>query len=298
VAPMQNTAVEVRWYTDPVCSWSWGAEPAVRRLFHEFGEGLSHVWIMGGLARAYGVKYRDSEGSIGSGLGCFGDLMSHWLDASQATGMPCDPRIWTENPISSSYPVCMAVKAAAEQGPEAAYSYLRRVREGLMVERRKLDHAESLVAQAGPAGLDIDRFKIDLGSHAITEAFGADLEEAREIPAESRAAGQVRTTEGKERISFPSAVFIAADGSRRGVWGPNPYEAYAEAALAAGAARVTEEPLEPQAALERFGRAATRELVELSGRPGPVIEAELWQLAKEWELRPIPALTGTLWEKA
>ena len=31
-----------------------------------------------------------------------------------------------------------------------------------MVERRKLDHAEALVGEAGPAGLDVDRFRIDL----------------------------------------------------------------------------------------------------------------------------------------
>lgn len=290
--------VEVRWYTDPACPWSWGAEPAVRKLMHEFGDRLSPVWVMGGLARQYGDSYRDSEGAIGSGLGCFGDLMSHWLDAAQVTGMPCDPRLWTVNPIFSTYPVCMAVEAASEQGPEATYSYLRRVREGLMVERRKLDHADALIAQAGPAGLDVGRFKIDLGSHAITEAFGRDLEEVRDVPAEARVAGQVRRTEGKERISFPSALFVAEDGSSKGIWGPSPYQAYAEAALAAGASRITEEPLEPIAAIERFGSAATRELVELSGRPAPLIEAELWGLAKDWKLRPLPALTGTLWERA
>jgi hypothetical protein len=32
------------------------------------------------------------------------------------------------------------------------------------------------------------------------------------------------------------------------------------------------------------------------GRPRPVIEAELWGLAREWRLRPVRVLTGTLWE--
>jgi hypothetical protein len=27
-----------------------------------------------------------------------------------------------------------------------------------------------------------------------------------------------------------------------------------------------------------------------------VVEAELWELAREWKLKPIGALTGTLWE--
>jgi hypothetical protein len=59
-----------------------------------------------------------------------------------------------------------------------------------------------------------------------------------------------------------------------------------------------EAPLEPEAAVERFGRVATREVEALAERPRPLVEAELWALAKEWKLKPVPALTGTLWERA
>ena len=149
--------------------------------------------------------------------------------------MPIDPRLWTQNPIGSTYPACQAVKAAAEQGPEAAYRYLRRLREGLMTERKKLDHVEALVGEAGPAGLDVERFRIDLDSNAITEAFAADLDEVRNPPAEAREAGKVRATERHERVSFPSAVFVGEEDAGTGVWGWQPYEAYREAALAAGA---------------------------------------------------------------
>ena len=93
--------------------------------------------------------------------------------------MPIDPRLWTEGPIRSTYPACMAVKAAAEQGADAAARYLRALREGLMCMRRKLDAPEALVEEARAAGLDVQRFRIDLGSHAIVEAFGADLDEPR-----------------------------------------------------------------------------------------------------------------------
>src|SRR6266496_3790839 len=167
--------VEVRYYSDPACSWSWGAEPKLRRLMWEFGDELRFVWVMGGLARQYGPDYRDEEGGIGSGPDCFADLMAHWLDVGAETGMPIDARLWSRNPIATTYPACQAVKAAAEQGSEAAYRYLRRLREGLMTERKKLDHAEALIGEAGAAGLDVARFRIELGSNAITEAFAADL---------------------------------------------------------------------------------------------------------------------------
>ncbi|MGE5857357.1 MAG: DsbA family oxidoreductase [Solirubrobacterales bacterium] len=289
--------VQVRFYTDPACPWSWAAEPALRRLMWEFEGDLEFAWVMGGLARRYGREYRDEEGGIGNGPNCFADLISHWLEVAANGLMPTDPRVWTESPLTSTYPACQAVKAAAEQGWEAAYRYLRGLREGIMFERRKLDHADALIAAAGPARIDRDRFEVDLRSHAITEAFGGDLDEVRNPPEEAREAGAVRRTEGHERLSFPSALFTGEDGSRRGVWGgARSHPALREAALAAGARQVNEGALGPVEAVRRFGRCATRELEILAEKPLPVLEAELWALARDWKLRPVRALTGVLWE--
>lgn len=289
--------VQVRFYTDPACPWSWAAEPALRRLMWEFEGDLEFAWVMGGLARRYGREYRDEEGGIGNGPNCFADLISHWLEVAANGLMPTDPRVWTESPLTSTYPACQAVKAAAEQGWEAAYRYLRGLREGIMFERRKLDHADALIAAAGPARIDRDRFEVDLRSHAITEAFGGDLDEVRNPPEEAREAGAVRRTEGHERLSFPSALFTGEDGSRRGVWGgARSHPALREAALAAGARQVNEGALGPVEAVRRFGRCATRELEILAEKPLPVLEAELWALARDWKLRPVRGLTGVLWE--
>jgi putative protein-disulfide isomerase len=259
---------EVRYYTDPACPWSWANEPQVRRLMWEFDDGLRFTWVMGGLAREYGLDSTTER-------------IVEWLGVAAESGMPIDPRLWSESPIASTYPACQGVEAAIEQGPEAAYSYLRRLREGLVTERRKLDHTDALVAAAGEAGLDIERFRIDLSSNAITEAFAADLEE-------------VRTDE----IALPSATFVGEDGSRHTVPGPAPDGAYRAAALAAGAEPAIERRPEPIEVVERFGRAATKEIEVLTDRPRPVVEAELWSLARDWRLRPIPVLNGTLWEAA
>jgi hypothetical protein len=43
---------------------------------------------------------------------------------------------------------------------------------------------------------------------------------------------------------------------------------------------------------------ATLEVQEVCGLPGPRAHAELWRLAAEWQVRPVPALTGYLWELA
>lgn len=293
-------AIPMQWVSDPICAWSWGSEPKLRRLLVEFGGALEPEWVLGGLARSYGPSYRDEEGNIGAGEGCFSDLISHWLDVATETGMPIDPRVWTRAKPTSSYPACQAAIAACEQGTEPGYRYLRRLREGLVAGCKRLDHADALIAEAGPAGLDVDRFSIDLRSHAIVESFAAHLDLVRDVPEEAREAGKTKVTEGNERVSFPTAWFTSADGVRHGVYGWQPYERYRDAALAAGAepAGTEDGRLEPLEAIERFGRCATREIEELTGRPRPLVEAELWNLARDWRLKPVPALTGTMWEKA
>jgi predicted DsbA family dithiol-disulfide isomerase len=250
--------VRLRYHTDPACPESWAAEPVLRRLNVEFGADLSITYVMGGLAREYEAPYEAR--------------VMEWLDHADRSGMPFDPRLWTEGPIRSSYPACMAVKAAAEQGPEAAGRYLRALREGLMCMRRKLDAKEALVEEARGAGLDAGRFRIDLESNAIVEAFGEDLEatrsHARELP-----------------------FFVVGD------------EAIAAAdlrpVLERAGARPTGEPRpDVLEALARFGRMATAEVEAVCDLPGPRAGAELWRLAAEWRVRPVRVLTGMLWELA
>jgi putative protein-disulfide isomerase len=252
-------AVRVQYFTDPACPWAWGMEPKVRRLIVEFGDTLSWTYVMGGLAREFDDRP--------------GDRVSEWLRAADETGMPFDPLLWTEGPISSTYPACMAVKAAFEQSSDGAY--LRALREGLMCFRRKLDTTEALVEEARRVKLDVERFRIDLGSHATVEAFGADLEATRAEP-----------------WSLPTLVF---DGSSA-ISGFRPYEEYREAALAAGATAAGGDPPGVLDAVKRFGRLATAEVVEVCDLPLPRVGAELWRLAADWKLRPVRVLTGYLWE--
>ena len=251
---------------------------------------------MGGLARDYTKGHEDPEAGIGGARGVYPGLVAHWLDVADEGRMPIDPRLWLEGPIVSTYPACMAVKAAAEQAEDGGYRYLRLLREGLLCFRRKLDTTEALVEEARRARLDVERFRIGLASHAIVEAFGADLEEARNPPEEARQAGQVKSTGGPERIAFPSAVFVGEDGSRHGVFGYRPYDEYRTAALAAGAAAFDADPPSIVDALRRFGRMATLEVEAVCGLPGPRAAAELWRMASEWQVKPVRVLTGYLWE--
>jgi putative protein-disulfide isomerase len=291
--------IRVRFITDPACPCSWGVEPAVRKLMVEFGEELQWTWVMGGLARSYDQGYADDTVGIGGPAGPFPGLVNQWLTVAGESRMPLDPRLWSEGPIGSTYPACMAAKAAAEQGPGAAYAYLRAVREGLMCFRRKLDTTEALVEEARRARLDVERFRRDLASHAIVEAFGADLEEARAVPEAARAEGEVRELGGgRERVSFPSVIFVTEDGARHGAFGRGSYDDYRAAAEAAGARRSGNEPPSILEALRRFGSMAAAEVEAVCDLPEPRAAAELWRLATEWRVRPTRVLTGYLWEAA
>jgi predicted DsbA family dithiol-disulfide isomerase len=250
--------VRLRYHTDPACPESWAAEPVLRRLIVEFGADLSITYVMGGLAREYEAPYESR--------------VMEWLDQADRSGMPFDPRLWTEGPIRSSYPACMAVKAAAEQGPEAAGRYLRALREGLMCMRRKLDAKEALVEEARGVGLDAGRFRIDLESNAIVEAFAEDLEATRSH---------------KRELPF----FVVGDEAI--------VAAELRAALERAGARPNGEPRpDVLEALGRFGRMATAEVEAVCDLPGPRAGAKLWHLAAEWRVRPVRVLTGMLWELA
>jgi putative protein-disulfide isomerase len=253
-------AVHVTYYTDPASPASWAAEPALRRVLARFGEGVSISYVMGGLARRIDDPLR---------------ILRQVLDVAAASAMPVDPRLWLEHPPASSYPVCLAVKAAAEQELDAAY--LRRAREGLMCERRKLDNADALVDLARSVdGIDVARFAIDLASNAIVESFGADLERTREAVGEG---GRLPFLEVEGVAGLHDVADLAPLLERAG-------------ATPAGA------PPDVEAALRRFGRMATPEVAAVCELPGPLAAARLWQLAVEWKVRPQPAVTGELWQAA
>ncbi len=233
----------LRWFSDPACPASWAAEPVLRRLRVDSPD-LEVTHVMGGLAREFGDP-----------------PLIEWLRAAEA-GMPVDPLIWTEGPLKSSYPACMAVKAAQEQGASPADRFLRALREGIFCHRRKLDTSEALVEEARRAGLDVERFRVDLGSHAIVEAFGADLDRTRE----------------HER-PLPFATFDDGEpGDLPAPAGPG--------------------PLAIEEAFACFGTLALPEIELLCPLPGPLAATQVWRLAAEWKVKPVPVLAGHLFEVA
>jgi putative protein-disulfide isomerase len=241
--------VRASYYTDPADPWSWALEPAVRRLQWEFGASVPITYVMGGLAR----EIVDPPA-----------VARAWLDASARSGMPVDVRLWLDGAPASTYPACLAVKAASEQASELAARYLRRLREGFAVRGRKLDTTEALVEEArSTPGLDVERFRIDLASNAIVELFGADLDRLR-----------------SRELSVPALAI-----GERVLQGFFTWDELRDAALAAGAEPADGAPPAVEDALRRFGSLAPAEVAAVCSLPGPRAPAELWSLAAEWRVR-------------
>ena len=278
--------ISIAYHTDPACPWSWALEPVVRKLMVDFGERLEWTFVMGGLYR-----------SVAGEPAVRADRIEEWLRVSEATQAPLDPLLWVEGPLASTYPACMAVKAAAEQADDRGYRYLRRLREAIMCERRKVDQPEALIEEGRAAGLDVERFRIDLRSNAITETFAADLERTEALAArvDAPAGGASR---GAGDAPLPTLVFRGDGGEERLIAGHQPLDAYRGALLECGASAEQSAPLGVEDAVARFGRVTTREIEVLCELPGPRASAELFRLSEQWRLRPLRRLTGYLWEAA
>jgi len=259
VADVPEIAATV--FTDPYCPWSWAAEPQLRRLQVEFGDQLRFTFVIVGLRRQ--IEARDAAA-----------LALETVDAAAESGMPADPRVFMRNVPSSTHPAGLAISAVADQADPARF--IRRLREAILLEGRRMDNAPALLdAARETGGLDLGRLEVDFGSAAILERFAADLERGRGVTTPAIALGE------GERIE-----------------GFGPYERVRQAVVAAGAEPSKDGFPDVEAALRRFGSMTTAEVAAACDLLGPRTPAELWKLALEWRVKPRRVPGGELWEAA
>ena len=260
---MPEPVVKATYYTDPFCPWCWATEPAVRRLQSEFDVELE--FVIAGLAREVDAEFAQHE-------------VEQTLEAAAASGQPADARVWLHDPPRSSYPAGIAFHAVAEHGDPAPF--LRRVREAVYLERRRMDSADSLLEAIREAGGP----QVDLSSDAHLERFAADLERARTIPEEHKSP--------KGRAPLPTLaigdVWVAGDWE---------WEKWGAAAEQAGAQPLGELP-DVEGAVRRFGSITTAEVATVTGLPAPRAAADLWRLAMEHRVTARRVPGGELWSPA
>ncbi|MDW6021543.1 DsbA family protein [Mesorhizobium sp. BAC0120] len=173
-------ALEISYFTDPLCCWSWGFEPQLRRLRYAFAGRIALRLRMGGMIGDWN-GFSDPLNDIHRPA----QMGPLWIQAGTITGMAAEPTVWVHDAPASSWPSCLAVKAAGLQLPAAADLYLRRVREAVMIQGRNvarhdvlIDIAQSL-AQERPDLIDAELFERDFAGREARTALEEDVREAR-----------------------------------------------------------------------------------------------------------------------
>jgi predicted DsbA family dithiol-disulfide isomerase len=168
--------VDIAFYTDPLCCWSYAMDIQLQKLVNEYGEKMTVRHCMGGMIPDWN-NYNDEVNAVTRPI----QMGPVWMEASHRSGVYMYDRIWKEDPPASSYPACIAVKCAGLQSENFEYEYLRLVRKAVMKHGKNIARNSVLfeVAESMPVPFDAKQFREDLLSGAGKPAFHKDLEEVR-----------------------------------------------------------------------------------------------------------------------
>jgi len=161
--------IEIVHFADPWCWWSWGLEPILQRLREVYGDNVEVTYKMGGefetLAEWMRENGVDERGTV------------DWiLESIALIKMPVRPDYYFRSKVESSFPACRAFKAAELQSRELAAKYFRRMMEAFGLECLPATE-DTLVKLAAEVGLDKDRFRKEIHSDAVKDAFERDRQE-------------------------------------------------------------------------------------------------------------------------
>jgi len=268
-----HAPVEVVEYTDPLCPWSWGAEPVLRRLRAALAERVR--W-----RRVFAVLFDHDDDPPPDPAAETAWYARYVADVAAHTGAPRPERL--SRVAASSWPSSLVAKAAELQGGEVADRALRRLRETVFALGEPADTAASaLAAVRGTPGLDPGRLAADADSPKVLRAVRADRAEARRpVPEVHRVRGgsphpgaAKETAAGELRYALPT-LLVRAPGGYRAVPGWRTYEEYAAAVddLFPGLLRPYRR-LSPDAALERYRSLTGPERLLLADGPWPPPDA-------------------------
>jgi len=174
----QADRLHIVYYTDPLCCWSWAFEPQWRRLQYELEGILQCRYCMTGMIPSWD-NYQDALHSVSRPI----QMGPVWMHAGSVSGMPIQHRIWMEDPPSSSYLACIAVKCAELQSPQSGGKFLRMLREAVMLKGENIARIDVVRKVAQDFAEHIDpsfnllRFEDDLVNDKGLEAFRNDMQE-------------------------------------------------------------------------------------------------------------------------
>lgn len=266
--------ITLLYFTDPICSSCWGAEPQLRRLKAEYGDAIDIQYHMGGLLPSWDVY---NSGGISKPS----DVAGHWDEVSPHYRMPIIGDVWLEDPLPSSYPPSIAFKAAQLQDQGKALVFLRRLREQVLVEKKNITKWPVIAEAVAFAGLDAARLHSDYNG-AANALFQADLTLARSLGVRG----------------FPTFIFSNEAGERQLVYGARPYATF-EAAVKA--LKPDAKPKAVPASLSDLFKVhaswCAEEVAVILGITHDAAEAMLRAAEAKGELRALHTRNGSVWRR-
>src|SRR5438046_2737877 len=148
--------LQVTWYTDPHNIWCWGCEPMMRRLEVVYADVVRLEVRLGGLFEDF-TPLREQWARMSGGR--WTESVRAFFEAvSSQHRMPMDSdrMIDQVDDFNSTWPACVAAKAASLQGAHEGWRYLRALREAWCLDARPI-HRESVQTEvAGDLGVTDD----------------------------------------------------------------------------------------------------------------------------------------------
>jgi len=160
--------VDVIHFADPWCWWSWGLEPVLSRLKEVYGDQVNVVYKMGGITDDVSEWRREYDVVDDQAL-------KAWVaESTSLTGMPADNEYYLKSGVKTTWPACIAFKAAQLQGEVVAERFLRRLMEVIALDAKDVSSEESLVEVGKEVGLDPARLGRDIRSGKAKSLFEHD----------------------------------------------------------------------------------------------------------------------------
>ncbi|MBK6264081.1 DsbA family protein [Marivirga sp. S37H4] len=176
---LKGSSIEITFYTDPLCCWSWGLKPQLQQLLNTFGEDMSLTYCMCGM-----IKNWESSTDLLHSINKPAQMGPMWMQAATKMNMPLNYMIWENDPPSSSYPACLAVTATRLQSETIAEKVLLKLWESVMEKGLNISKPEVIytlveeISATNPQLFDVDHFKRDLHGLESRKMLKEDLKKA------------------------------------------------------------------------------------------------------------------------
>lgn len=171
--------IEIEYFTDPLCCWSWAFEPHWRKFVNENQQLIKWRYRMGGMIQDW-KNYSDPLNDVTRPA----QMAPLWMQVKYTTQSEIDPDIWLFDPPQSSFPACLAVKCAERQSVAAADILLLAMRKAVMTQKKNIARKEVILNLALEIEknfhiLDFSKFESDFEHNRGVNMLKTDLQVAK-----------------------------------------------------------------------------------------------------------------------